>query len=729
MKKILYIFLGILIMGAFDVHAAPVANILRSVLPEADNQFYVGTSTPSTLRWKGLYLALDCSSLTNGGALTVDSSGLVQCSADDGGAGGSAAASGSSGSVQFTDGTNLDSSVSFFWDDVNGRLGIGTTSPQARLSVAATSTASGPVFLLSTSTIGVSTSTALVIDSFGRMGVGTSTPSQPLVVQGNSYFQGNIGVGTNNPSSKIYATEMLAGIPISIFANHEDQTNTSSHSRFWAQVGGSGGGNPSFNMTVSGATDWSMGIDNSDGDKFKIGTSFLVGTNSILTVDKNLQVGVSSTSPFAQLSVATTSTNGLGHLALFASSTNKVSVAIDGNGRLGIGTANPQRPLSVEGITYLNGNVGVSSSSPFSQAGVARILSIEGTSAGIALNDINETDMPWEIYNSVGDLYFFDGTAGVGNRVAFLNGGNVGIGTTTPWGQLSVTNISANPSFVVEDSTSPDSTPFIIDASGNVGIGTQTPAQLLHIRGSNSGTILTSALLTNAQSSVGTGAQVGFNLSTNVNITNARFGAVVETTGTGFFIQTNDGSLTSERLRVTGAGNVGVGGTSTPAARLAIQNGNVVGLYLAGFSNQTADLIRISTSTASATSTALILNNKGHMAIGTTTFANEFTLNVENSVQVGTITATSSLATSTLAGPLRLGSTGSSPTVGNATMVAGTVTVTTGAATPSSFVYITRKTSGGTIGTAITYTVTTGSFTITSDSVLDTSTFTWFLVN
>lgn len=66
---------------------------------------------------------------------------------------------------------------------------------------------------------------------------------------------------------------------------------------------------------------------------------------------------------------------------------------------------------------------------------------------------------------------------------------------------------------------------------------------------------------------------------------------------------------------------------------------------------------------------------------------------------------------------------------GNAVLVGGTVTVTNTTVTANTLVLLTRKTSGGTIGTAITYTVSAGaSFTINSDNILDTSTFTFMLV-
>jgi len=53
----------------------------------------------------------------------------------------------------------------------------------------------------------------------------------------------------------------------------------------------------------------------------------------------------------------------------------------------------------------------------------------------------------------------------------------VGISSTTPYAKLGVTNVGTFPSFIVEDSTSPDTTPFLIDASGNVGILDGTPTE------------------------------------------------------------------------------------------------------------------------------------------------------------------------------------------------------------------------------------------------------------
>lgn len=71
-------------------------------------------------------------------------------------------------------------------------------------------------------------------------------------------------------------------------------------------------------------------------------------------------------------------------------------------------------------------------------------------------------------------------------------------------------------------------------------------------------------------------------------------------------------------------------------------------------------------------------------------------------------------------------STGAAPIAGNLVLVAGTKTVNTTAIKATSIVILTRKSSGGTVGNVITYTIAAGvSFTVTSDNALDTSTFSW----
>ena len=83
---------------------------------------------------------------------------------------------------------------------------------------------------------------------------------------------------------------------------------------------------------------------------------------------------------------------------------------------------------------------------------------------------------------NIGNLLFGTGVDGTGST---LSSGNIGVSTTTPWGKLSVTQTGTAdaPAFIVEDSASPDTTPFIIDQTGAVGIGTSTPAAALDVNG------------------------------------------------------------------------------------------------------------------------------------------------------------------------------------------------------------------------------------------------------
>jgi hypothetical protein len=108
------------------------------------------------------------------------------------------------------------------------RVGIGTTSPLARLAVDSGimidqtdlnqgNLAAGALQFGSNGLVGIGRSTLagsgarsgigfftagirrMLIDSVGRVGIGTSSPFQSLHVSGNAYVSGNIGVGISDP--------------------------------------------------------------------------------------------------------------------------------------------------------------------------------------------------------------------------------------------------------------------------------------------------------------------------------------------------------------------------------------------------------------------------------------------------------------------------------------------------------------------------------------------------
>jgi hypothetical protein len=65
--------------------------------------------------------------------------------------------------------------------------------------------------------------------------------------------------------------------------------------------------------------------------------------------------------------------------------------------------------------------------------------------------------------------------------------GNVGIGITAPTAKLHINNTTSGNTFLVEDSTNPDATPFIIDTDGKVGIGTTSLSSQLTVVAPSSG--------------------------------------------------------------------------------------------------------------------------------------------------------------------------------------------------------------------------------------------------
>jgi len=176
--------------------------------------------------------------------------------------------------------------------------------------------------------------------------------------------------------------------------------------------------------------------------------------------------------------------------------------------------------------------------------------------------------------------------AGASSGYVFSDG-SVGVGTTSPYAKLSVTNTGSGPSFIVEDSTSPDSTPFIINASGSVGIGTGNPSRTFDVRGGANVLVnITSSIAAGSgggggmtlgtDASLSSGDRIGFflfgdeaGLGNATGITSFRNGS-----GADLRFETHNGSSRSERMIIDPDGNVGIG-TSTPQSTLTIHSGQI----------------------------------------------------------------------------------------------------------------------------------------------------------
>ena len=415
-----------------------------------------------------------------------------------------------------------------------GGTGITTVSPGAILvgdnSLRLTSTTSPTVgYITATSTTATSTFNGNIyikgnaqIDGklFAPLSIvssGNATINGTLgVTQGANFatVSGNVGVGTTSPLEKLHVYSAN-----NAYVRLESDINQASGFQMYENVTGvpygfslfyDGASSNDFliQSKSSGALTTKVQIDRDTGN-FGIGGD---PVSAKLYVNGN--VGIGTTTPWAQLSV---NPNGITGPAFAIGSSTATNFVVTNGGNVGVGTAGPGYKLDISDsnnygsvrITGASGGGFVLGSWSASTGGFwsngltpgSTNYSLLANSTGntflnaasgqmVYLLNANGTNPGQLLVNQYG-VSINNGLVGAtsGNGLV-IRSGNVGIGTTSPYAKLSVhagATDTYNPTlFAIGSSTSAyaTSTLFTVLANGNVGVGITNPGASLEVAGS-----------------------------------------------------------------------------------------------------------------------------------------------------------------------------------------------------------------------------------------------------
>ncbi len=457
----------------------------------------------------------------------------------------------------------------------NGKVGIGTSTPFAKLAIQNSFGSTQALFDIATTT-----SSAFATSSVFYVGA-----------------NGNVGVGTNLPTNKFTVSGTVDPVRF-----HSTGQNV-------LEISSTGNSENGVRFTRSGdASYWTLGMDNNSTNDFYLGSSGF-GTKYLTVLQTNGNVGIGTTTPISTLSVSGTA--GINPFTI-ASSTGQTMLTMLQNGNVGIGTANPISPLTISKnsattATWLNlDNTDV---------GGAGVM-LDFTQGGGMMGRINS----YYAGNGLWNLGL--GTnANSGLPVLFVTNGRVGVASTTPQSTFAVSGIAGTNPFTIASSTG--QTMLTMLQNGNVGIGTAAPSYPLDVVANSSGSNLN---LINNPSNL-SGIRFGVNGTPASSYTTI----FADGRSTGYlYIKTND----IERFRIDSNGNVGIG-TTTPSDILSIQgNSSILGntpsvglnntdsggrlwsIYSSGNSNSIGGG-KFSIFDKTASLNRLVIDSSGNVGIGT----------------------------------------------------------------------------------------------------------------
>ena len=514
--------------------------ITGNLVPAADDTYNLGSSSK---QWKELHVAsgtiyIGGVALTNnGGQLEWAGSGIESTSTSMGSLFVENTGTGNSLRVndEASDGTP-------FVIKADGNVGIGTTAPVHKLVISDPNTTADRAGLYVTqsgvitggtgygiyasktgasttnvggyfSATGATNNYGLIVGN-GKVGIGTTTPSETLHVKGGSRFD----------NGTLIVENLIASSPSRI-AIVSSGSQAGDDAELQMMVGGAAElADPYiwFQNNNTGGIAYTIGQDVSN-DLFVIAQGFTLEATQRFVIDTGGDVGIGTTAPKARLHVKGANNTAWFLMENAAGTTDKRRFAFYGEAdRLEIRANNDADVWQRSLISFdHDGKVGIGTTAP------AVKLHIEG----------------------VNEMFRLDASGagtGTSSRIGFKTNGDT-------W-ELGARASAANPdnSFYIYNGTDLKYR-FVIDDDGDVGIGTTTPKALLHVGDNHQVLLATGGNAWVNSSVIETGFTAGIDDWTDILV---------------------PGSLTNTaRLRLTKAGNVGIG-TTAPSETLHVKGGS-----------------------------------------------------------------------------------------------------------------------------------------------------------
>ena len=395
--------------------------------------------------------------------------------------------------IQFLNTVQVDTDV-LYVDTANDRVGIGTTSPGAKLSVKSSGT-NNWVFRATSSDGGdlggIYEDGGTNAELYIKDSVGTS--SVVINSSGDSWFNGgNVGIGTTSPSEKLEVNGNIKftsnGNQLRNSAGNNILNDTSNlitigngaTSTVYARGNvGIGTASPTALLTLesSGSTPY-PGIDIKSTSTYPGSKIRFLNTSGseVSTIESWSNPSISYLKLHYGGTASFSSTLTLDDGFLYLSTADSERMRITNTGNVGIGTASPGAKLDVVQATTANGAAALHLIGPSSNPGLTTsVLIIEQSDGKKITMDGNDIDV------SSGDLFINDYSGedvtfggqikvkGLGNPVgdSYISNGNFGVGTTSPQEKLHVVEEVEGNTLIEVENTRGNSTAGIKLSSGS----------------------------------------------------------------------------------------------------------------------------------------------------------------------------------------------------------------------------------------------------------------------